>query len=181
MNTQNELFSPLPLSAAFTGYRISKLPFEPTEENIARLKKKLNEAVKALYERGFRIFYSGMCNGVDIWGAEVVLELKKDCPDVELICAVPFEGHADKLKGEELEIYKRITANALRVDILKGRITYREMARAFNERNKYMVDNSEALIAVCNKASLTPGGTANTVKMAEKKGIEIIFVNPELD
>ncbi len=179
MTTQNELFSHKPLSAAFTGYRISKLPFEPTAENITRLKAKLTEAVSALYSKGYRTFYSGMCNGVDIWGAEAVLEFKKDFPDVSLICAVPFEGHADKLKGGELEAYRRITDNALRVDVLKGRITYREMARAFNERNKYMVDNSDALIAVCNKDSLTPGGTANTVKMAQKKGIEILFVNPE--
>ena len=179
MNTQNELFSHKPLSAAFTGYRISKLPFEPTEENIHRLKAKLKEAVNALYLKGFRTCYSGMCNGVDIWGAEAVLEFKKEFTDVSLICAVPFEGHGDKLKGEELETYKRITDNALRVDVLKGRITYREMARAFNERNKYMVDNSDALIAVCNKDSLTPGGTANTVKIAQKKGIDIIFVNPE--
>ena len=179
MNTQNELFSHLPLSAAFTGYRISKLPFEPTSENINRLKAKLKEAVNTLYLKGFRTFYSGMCNGVDIWAAEAVLEFKKEFPDTALICAVPFEGHSDKLKGDELEAYRRITDNALRVDILKGRITYRETARAFNERNKYMVDNSDALIAVCNKDSLTPGGTANTVKMAQKKGIDIIFVNPE--
>lgn len=179
MTTQNELFSHAPLSAAFTGYRISKLPFEPTAENIARLKAKLTEAVSVLYSKGCRTFYSGMCNGVDVWGAEAVLEFKKDFPDVSLVCAVPFEGHADNLKGAELESYRRITHNASRVDILKGRITYREMARAFNERNKYMVDNSDALIAVCNKDSLTPGGTANTVKMAQKKGIEILFVNPE--
>ena len=179
MNTQTELFSHAPMSAAFTGYRISKLPFKPTSENIDRLKAKLKEAVTALYSNGFRTFYSGMCNGVDIWGAEVVLEFKKDFPDVSLICAVPFEGHADRLKGEELEAYRKITSDAMRVDILKGRINYREMARAFNERNKYMIDNSDALIAVCNKDSLTPGGTANTVQMAEKKGIDIIFINPE--
>ncbi len=181
MNTQNELFSLSPLSAAFTGYRISKLPFEPTQENIDTLKAKLKTAVSSLYQKGFRVFYSGMCNGVDIWGAEVVLEFKKEFPDISLICAVPFEGHGDKLKGAELEIYQNIMNSAMRVDVLKGRITYREMARAFNERNKYMVDNSNALIAVCNKDSLTPGGTANTVKMAQKKGIDIIFVNPELD
>ncbi len=174
-----ELFTAPLMSAAFTGYRISKLPFTPTEENIGKLKEKIKSTVKALYCEGFRFFYSGMCDGVDIWAAEAVLEVKEEFSDISLICAVPFEGHADRLRGYELEEYNRILSKAYRVDILKGRITYREIARAFNERNKYMVDNSDALIAVCNGDNMTPGGTANTVKMAKKKGIEIIFIDPE--
>lgn len=178
MMYKEELFASAPKSAAFTGYRISKLPFAPTEENIGRLKERIKSTVKELYCEGFRFFYSGMCNGVDIWAALAVLEVKEEFPDISLICAVPFEGHGDKLKGDELEEYNKILSKAYRVDILKGRITYKELARAFNERNKYMVDNSEALIAVCGSDNMTPGGTANTVKMAKKKGIEIIFIDP---
>lgn len=176
---QEELFANSAKSAAFTGYRVSKLPFEPTEENVGKLKENLKAAVRSLYEKGFRFFYSGMCNGVDIWAALAVLDVKKELSDIELICAVPFEGHADKLKGQELEEYNGILSKAYKAVVLRGRVTYKELARAFNERNKYMVDNSDALIAVCNGEKMTPGGTANTVKMAKKKGIEIIFIDPE--
>lgn len=165
-------------SAAFTGYRTTKLPFAPTEENVSKLKYKLTEAINAVYEKGVRYFYSGMCQGVDIWAAEAVLEFKKTHPDVEIICAIPFEGHADSLKGKALEEYENIVKKSFRADCLKGRISYREMARAFNERNNYMVSNSDFLIAVCNERSISPGGTANTVKMAQKKNMKIIFVDP---
>ena len=176
---QEELFANSAKSAAFTGYRISKLPFEVTEENVNKLKETIKNTVKELYSEGFCFFYSGMCNGVDIWAAEAVLEVKNEIPDISLICAVPFEGHSDKLKGKELQQYNEILSKAYRTDVLKGRVMYKELARAFNERNKYMVDNSHALIAVCNGENMTPGGTANTVKMAKKKGIKIIFIDPE--
>lgn len=178
MNYRDHLFSHAPLSAAFTGYRPSKLPFALTDENIEKLKGKIKEAVTTLYKRGFTCFYSGMCTGVDIWAAEVVLELKESFPDISLICAIPFEGHSDALGIAELEKYKRITSEADRVSVLKGRIDFRGAGRAFNARNKYMVDNADALIAVCNKDNMISGGTANTVKMAEKKNIEIIFIDP---
>lgn len=172
MNTQEKK------TAAFTGYRTTKLPFSPTEENVMRLKNKLKEAIRTAYNGGVRYFYSGMCRGVDIWAALSVLELKEELTDIELICAVPFEGHADSLKGAELTEYNYITSRANRTDCLKGRISYREFARAFNERNYYMVSNSCLLIAVCTEGAISPGGTANTVKMAQKKGIDIIFVDP---
>ena len=43
-------------------------------------------------------------------------------------------------------------------------------------RNRYMVDNSDLVIAVWNG---TKGGTCNCVKYAKKKDKSIIFINPD--
>ena len=45
-----------------------------------------------------------------------------------------------------------------------------------NLRNKYMVDNSDLLLAVWNGKK---GGTANTVKYARKKEKEVVIINPD--
>ena len=124
-------------SVAFTGYRTSKLPFLPTEQNISALKRMLCRAVKIFYERGYDTFYSGMCVGTDIWAAQAVLKMKEFYPDLKLICAIPFAGHDKKLTNDEKRQYFEITSNADRVDILKGVIPQSETARAFNERNSH--------------------------------------------
>ena len=42
-------------------------------------------------------------------------------------------------------------------------------------RNEYMVDKADTLIAVWNGTS---GGTANCVKYAKKKGVDIVRLDP---
>ena len=44
-----------------------------------------------------------------------------------------------------------------------------------NDRNKYMVEQSDVIIAVWNGK---PSGTGNTVKMAKQSGKKISVVNP---
>ena len=44
------------------------------------------------------------------------------------------------------------------------------------KRNKYMVDNSQIVIAVWNGK---PSGTANTVKYAREQGKTVIVIDPQ--
>lgn len=166
-------------SAAFTGHRLSKLPLALQKEKRHLLINALYSAINELYNDGYTVFYSGMCTGVDLWGAMCVLEFRKEHPDVKLICAIPFKSHSASLKGEERALYDRIVENADSVVVLKGDLPYYERARAFNQRNYYMVKNSDALIAVFDRSKNEKSGTANTVKMAYDKGIRIIFIDPE--
>ena len=166
-------------SAAFTGHRLSKLPLALQKEKRHLLINALSSAVNELYNDGYTVFYSGMCTGVDLWGARCVLEFKNTHPDVKLVCAIPFEGHSAALNGEEKALYDSIVKNADSVVVLRGRLPYSERARAFNQRNCYMVKNSDALIAVFDRSKNEKSGTANTVKMAYEKGIRIIFIDPE--
>ena len=71
----------------FTGHRPEKL-FLVDREII----KELEREIKAAIERGYTTFISGMARGVDIWAAEIVLNLRKKNKDLHLICASPYEG-----------------------------------------------------------------------------------------
>ena len=71
----------------FTGHREHKL--HRSEDEIC---KDLEEAILLAIKGGFTTFITGMATGVDIWAGEIVLELKRQHPDLKLIAAVPFEG-----------------------------------------------------------------------------------------
>ena len=70
----------------FTGHRPDKLKSD--EETVkARLKEKILEAI----DDGYKTFIFGMAPGVDLWGAEIVIELRKDHPGLCLVCAFPYK------------------------------------------------------------------------------------------
>lgn len=71
----------------FTGHREHKLHRSEDE-----IRKDLEEAILLAIKGGFTTFITGMATGVDIWAGEIVLELKRQHPDLKLIAAVPFEG-----------------------------------------------------------------------------------------
>lgn len=165
-------------SAAFTGHRTSKLPHDLVNERLDKLIRKLKTAIYTLYQDGYTVFYSGMCQGVDLWAAKCVLELKRVRPEVKLICAIPFSSHASLVKGADKLLYDEILNGADESVILKNTVSRSEMPRAFNDRNRYMIEHSDALIAVYDLKSGQTGGTANTIKMAQNKGMRIILIDP---
>ena len=87
----------------FTGHRPEKL-FLVDREII----KELEREIKAAIERGYTTFISGMARGVDIWAAEIVLNLRKKNKDLHLICASPYEGFESRWSQDWQKRYKKI-------------------------------------------------------------------------
>lgn len=152
-------------SCCFTGHRPGKL--NGTEETIrARLKEEIRRAV----EDGYETFITGMAIGVDVWAAEEVLKLK-DAGNgkIKLVAAVPFPGVEKNRYPEEKARYKAIIDRCDGVEcICEGYARF-----AFTKRDEWMVDRVSLVIAVFNG---TPGGTAWTVKYAQKKGRTIWII-----
>lgn len=71
---------------SFTGHRPDKFNFKYNEEHIdcIRLKAKLIDEIEKLYLSGVKYFLTGCAVGVDIWCAEIVLQLKNKYEDIEL-------------------------------------------------------------------------------------------------
>lgn len=68
-------------TCAFTGHRPQNLPFRFNEndDRCIALKQKLRDCIVQLIEQeGVRHFISGMAIGVDMYAAEIVLELKAE-------------------------------------------------------------------------------------------------------
>lgn len=165
------------ISLAFTGYRTEKLPFSPTEKNLAELKERIAAVIREQAGLGVKYFMSGVCHGADLLAADAVLGLREEL-GVELWCAVPFAGHRSVIPREELRLYDKVLKEADGCVVLCKNAAPEDHARLYNERNHYMVNKCDGLIAVCDKDRLLPGGTRNTVKMAEKLNKKIIYVSP---
>ena len=101
-------------TCCFTGHRPQKLPWGYDEEweDCIKLKLKLAYEIEAIRKKGVTTFISGMAIGVDMWSAEIVLDLKRAYPQdtIKLIAAIPFEGQANKWSVEYRERYFDILA-----------------------------------------------------------------------
>ncbi len=67
---------------AFTGHRPKSFPwgYDESAPGCVLLKEVLAAQISALAEQGVTDFLSGMAQGVDLWCAQIVLDLKKKNP-----------------------------------------------------------------------------------------------------
>ena len=97
---------------------------------------------------------------------QAVLRARAALP-VQLLCAVPFDGQADRFPLEWKRRFNRCLLAADKVYALSR--SYH--AGCFAARNRFMVDASSRLICYYDGRS---GGTAQTVHMAEQSGLKIV-------
>lgn len=161
-------------ACAFTGHRPSKFPwrYDETDSRCVALKEELTEQIAKLAEAGVTDFFSGMAEGTDIYCAQIVLELRRKNPALNLHCVLPCEGQADRWSDSARERYYTIVKQADFVDYV-SRKYYDGCMLA---RNRRLVDQAGILLAVYNGERR--GGTAATVRYARKAGREIIMIDP---
>lgn len=162
-------------TCAFTGHRPVSFNFGYDEEHpdCIRLKELMQQEIAFLMEHGVTTFISGVALGVDIWGAELVLEQKKKNSRIQLIAAIPCETQANKWSVEQRERYFDLLAQCDETIYISNHYTPDCMFR----RNRWMVDHAKYLLAVYNGEK--KGGTAYTVDYARKKGCHVIRIDPE--
>ncbi len=149
----------------FTGYRPDKFDFEFSHQNpeYRNLENKLVDTVFNAANEGFSEFYCGMAYGFDILAGEIVLLLKKANPLVKLIAVVPFEKQSHSWSDEWKNRYEALLSKADRIVLISKEYS----KECYHKRNRYMVDNSAAVITFFDGKS---GGTAATLRYAKQKG-----------
>ena len=158
----------------FTGHRPSKLPWRYNEmdSRCMALKMVLTEQITALIEAGVTQFLSGMAEGVDIFCSEIVLALREKNPKIKLHCILPCTAQAEKWSVSSQELYRSILGRADSVVYVSR--DYHE--KCMLDRNRFLVEHAAALLAVYNGERR--GGTAATIRYAQKMGREIMVINP---
>ena len=157
-------------TCCFTGHRPSKIGFSESSEEMTDLKNSIaSEILGLINDHGVRHFISGMALGIDTYAAETVLKLREIYPDITLECAVPCRTQSKKWSAANRERYNDILLKADKVTVLHEYYNYTCM----HDRDRYMVDNSDMVLAVWNG---TPGGTAFTVNYARENSKEIIII-----
>ena len=91
-------------------------------------------------EEGIFRFYVGGALGVDMWAAEQLLYLKEQpgYQDIELIVALPFEGHDSKWDAMSKQRLQIIIHNATKCIVIGQSGTTSD----YKKRNYYMVDHA---------------------------------------
>ena len=162
-------------SCAFTGYRPEKLPFGSNESDprCERIKQRLFCNILRLTREDVNVFISGLSRGVDIWAAEIVLDLRETLPNrnLQLWAAVPYDRQALSWSISEQARYRRILERADRVE----RLSQDYYNGCLQKCNRWMVDHATYLIAVYDGQ---PGGTKSTLDYARGKGLEITIIEP---
>ena len=158
-------------TCTFTGHRSQKLPWGNNEQDprCLELKTRLEDTLEAVYSAGFTHFICGMADGTDLYFCEAVLALRREHPEIHMEAAIPFAGQTDRWPASQRERYDSLISACDKVTVLREEYT----PQCMMQRNIYMVDNADILIACYSGQS---GGTLNTMRYALKKDVQILHL-----
>lgn len=160
-------------TCAFTGHQPKSFPwkYDETAPACVLLKEVLAEQIKMLADRGVTDFFSGMAQGVDLWSSQIVLDLQKKNPALNLHCVLPCKEQESKRTASAQELYRSILEQADEVIYVE-----REYRRdCMLQHNHWLVDHSSILLAVYNGARRS--GTGATVHYAKQIGRDIYIID----
>ena len=161
-------------SACFAGHRASKMPYNEMSKEHEILENILKEEIIKLIRDGVSEFYAGGQKGIDTLAALLVLNIEEEFgTTANLNLVLPYENMQSGFSLLQMDNIERIKQKANAIIILNDEYT----TSCYRERNKYMIDKSDYLIAVCMEKS-SRSGTKMTINMAKKIGLEIIKINP---
>lgn len=146
---------------AITGHRPEQI-----EGKIDWIKDALRDAYKEL---GVTTVIQGMAAGVDLNSAHVAY-----LQGIPYWCAKPWKGH--RPRNDDRKLYTKVLMYAEKVIDVNPSETYTG-PWLYDERNQWMVDNAELVIAVWNGAE--KGGTANCVRYALKTKTPLYVIDPK--
>ncbi|WP_416042493.1 SLOG family protein [Bacillus subtilis] len=177
-------------TVCFTGHRPNKLGgYDMKNPTMLKLKEKLLEVVEELITKENKSrFITGGALGTDQAACWCVHILKKKYPHIKNIIATPFKEQ-DKVWSEEQKMwYKRMLdvadeiINVEELDKYKvsGAVPEEFSPAKMQKRNEYMIDHSEAIVAVYDGSK---SGTRNCLYYAKKTylGHQIWRLHPKFD
>lgn len=155
-------------TCCFTGHRPEKLPWGDQEDHphCVALKESMAAQLEEMYQKGYRHFLCGMARGADFYFAEAVLALRQAHPDVTLEAALPCAGQAKKWNPADRSRWTQLVRQCDTHTLLQEHYDRHCMLR----RDRYMVDQSSAILAVFNG---TRGGTQYTLNYAMDHRLDI--------
>lgn len=162
------------IKLCFTGHRPSQLPWNYNElrDNCERFKRDMEQLIRYEIINGVSYFITGMALGIDMICAEIIIKLKKEFPHIKLEAAIPCPTQTIKWNYASKQRYAKILEGCDFKTVISNKYTEDCMLN----RNKYMVDCSDKVLAVCSNIM---SGTGNTIKYAQSKNKSVILVNPD--
>lgn len=149
------------LCVCFTGHRVIAPCAAPA------VASRLYDTLKELIHEGFSEFAAGGALGFDTLAAKTVLALKREFPIIKLTLILPCREQTKGWRSADTDVYDYILKSA--DEIIYTAEEY--SAGCMHKRNRRLVDESSVCVCYLTEER---GGTAYTVKYAEKSGLRII-------
>ncbi|WP_192598150.1 SLOG family protein [Sporosarcina limicola] len=151
-----------------TGYKQHELGiFDEQHPGIQFIKKALNKRLSTLLDEGLEwVILSGQL-GVETWAAEVVIELKKEYPQLKYAVITPFLDQEKNWNDTRKENYHSIVAKAdYQISLTKKPY---EAPWQFIEKDKFFMRNSDGILIVYDEEN---EGSPKFVKKAAERYAE---------
>lgn len=163
-------------TCCLVGHRPQHLPYglDESHPDYMRMKKRIRQEMQRLFmEENVIHFITGMAQGTEQIGAQLVLELKKICPQITLECAIPYEEQAARWPECQRERYFTILASCDTETLLQTKYDRGCMRR----KAEYMADHSGFVLAVWDGSTRSEVG--RTIRYARKLRRRITIIHPK--
>ncbi len=146
----------------------------PEGKDLELLRKRAEEVVDTAIKERYTTFLVGGAVGWDMLCGELLIRKKTRFAlpwkreKITVICIVPFTGQDSRYSAKDRGRYASLLRSCDDVVTLNPRYT----DGCYKGRNQYMVDRSSRIITYYDGSFRS--GTGQTVRMAERKGLEII-------
>ncbi|MBQ8808058.1 MAG: DUF1273 family protein [Clostridia bacterium] len=159
----------------FTGHRPEHLLWISKEDTdrCQKLKETLSDVIDSAINDGYTDFYCGMARGIDTYAAEAIIDKMQNNKNLRLHAVLPCPDQQLNWPQKDKDRFEKILAKTSTKTIISPLYTDTCML----SRNRFMVDNSDRLIAVWN--GFFKGGTAYTVRYAKNENKEIHLIRPK--
>jgi len=130
---------------AVSGYKAHEIGiFKNSDPAIDIIKKAIRQHLLAKIDEGLEwVIVSGQL-GVEMWAAEVTIELKDSFPSLQLAVLTPFENQEEKWNEVNKEQYEYIVMNSdFTSSISKKKY---ENPQQFRNKNQFMIKKSDGLL-----------------------------------
>lgn len=160
-----------------TGYKAHELGiFNNKHPGVSYIKKALKDRLISLIEEGLEwVIISGQL-GVELWSAEVVLELRLDYPELQLAIITPFLEQEIKWNEEKQEHYRLILEEANFVSSISKQ-TYQGPWQ-FKAKNKFLLDHSDGMLILYDEENIGSPKyiMEEAMERVEKIGYQLISI-----
>lgn len=153
---------------AVTGHRPDKLGGY-SDEAYVKIVNLANFFISRLDKK--TVILTGMAQGWDQAVAAACLNNQ-----IEYIACIPFRGQELLWSPASQKTYNTLMSTSSNTIVIDEDLDVKtnnlpwKISKAMQDRNKYMIDNCQHVFALWNSSK---GGTANTIKYAKQKNIEI--------
>lgn len=147
-------------ACAFTGHR------HINEEHKKPLPPLVLRGIEYAYSKGCRKFLAGGAIGFDTVAALEVIKFRISHADVSLILVLPCVNQSEKWNEAQKQRYEYILSSADEIIYINEEYT----PTCMRERNRYLAENADILLAYVSRSS---SGAAQTVRMAKGRCKEI--------